>query len=524
MKAHPICNWGRLLKLNLKSNFFVLLFLILAACRIGFAAPFRFHLFSEPQTLDPHIQRNSSSNYLLSNLHRNFYWYDDQKGLIADLGEKCERPKKLSIRCTLKKNLKWSDGSPLTATDFVESYQRFLNPELKAPRASLLFKIKNAKEVFLSQKPPQSLGAKVLKPNQFEIELAEPDPDFEYTLASFLVAPVKNRDLKMRNKFSIDQAADLVSSGPYKIKSWQRGQKISLIANPQYLAGYEQRPEVEVHFIEEDSVALRLYEKNELDFLRRLPTLFLSKWKASKEFYWYPVIRFDYFAFGPDLDSQLNLRKALTHSLNYSELQKIFQSEGRPGCAGIPESWVHKLPCHNFDMTVVNQIKKDPTWTTKVKLNLKYSAQGGDDHRRAMEWIQSEWKNKLDILVPSQSVENKIYTNELQTNPPSIFRRGVAPDRPTCLTVLETFTPHNPDNFIRMKDQVYFKILQQLTLAKSEKTKKDYCQKGIEFLLDHYYLIPTGGIHFAILAKPQFIGWKLNGMNQLDLSQLQAVK
>ena len=42
----------------------------------------------------------------------------------------------------------------------------------------------------------------------------------------------------------------------------------------------------------------------------------------------------------------------------------------------------------------------------------------------------------------------------------------------------------------------------------------------MDFLMKNYFLIPLGAIHFSMLAKPEFTGWKLNQMNQLDLSNL----
>lgn len=466
-------------------------------------AVFRLHLANEPTNVDPNKQKTSASSYFLGNLYRNLFTFDDDKGLLPDLGESCTRQKDSSLVCKIKKDLKWSDGSPLTSADFLRTYKKILDPKTAAPRADLLFKIKNAVEIYKKQKDMATLGITAPDALTLKFEFATPDPDFQYNLTNFVLAPTKE-DLG-------------VVSGPYKIKQWLKGERIILEANSFYKGGHSARPPVEFLFIEEDTVALQLYEKNELQFLRRLPTLFIPKYKARKDFFWVPVTRFDYFGFGPELADKEDIRKAFTYSLNYEELQKIFSSDSKPGCAGLPDSWFpHKAPCFDFDLKKIPKIQTDKTYA------VMFSALGGEDHKRATEWMQEQWLKNAHLKTTLQVRENKVYLNELQTKPPAIFRKGVAPDRPTCLAALETFSETNPENYIRLKSPEYQKILEALGRSSKVTEQKKYCLEGVQFLMNRHLLIPMGAIHFSILAKPEFTGWHLNQMNQLDLSMLHS--
>lgn len=464
---------------------------------------FKLHLSNEPSNLDPNKQKTSASSYLLGNLFRNLFTYDDQKGLVPDLGESCIRTKNKDLVCKIKKNLQWSDGSPLTAEDFIHTYKKILAPQTLAPRADFLFKIKNAVEIYRQQKEIKTLGISAPDLWTLKFEFSEADPDFEYNLASFILAPTKE-DLS-------------IVSGPYKIKEWKKGQRLILEPNLKYKFAHPQRPQVEFLFIEEDTVALQLYEKNELQFLRRLPTLFISNYKDRKDFHWVPVIRFDYVGFGPELADREDLRKAFTYSLNYEELQKIFSAKGRPGCVGLPDSWFPKTaPCFDYDLKKV-PVLKDPA--TKV-YTFMFSALGGEDHKRSTEWMQDQWFKNAHLKTNLQVKENKIYLVELQNKPPALFRKGVAPDRPTCLAALETFTPLSAENYLHIDGPEYKKILDSLNNSTKLSAQKKLCLQGVNYLMDHHFLIPMGPIHFSILAKTNFTGWKLNQMNQLDLSQL----
>lgn len=482
----------------------IILALLLLATSGALAAEkvFRFHLTTEPGSLDPQKQKSSASSYLNSNLHRNLYFYDNEKGLVPELGESCQK-QKLSLTCKLKKDLKWSDGTSLTSADFMRSYKRILDPKTSSPRADLLFKVKNALAIYEGKKQISALGISAPDALTLKFEFDEPVPDFEYNLSTFILAPTKE-NLE-------------VGTGPYRFKQWIKGQKIILEPNPFYLGGNTQRPLVEVLFIEEDSVALQLYEKGQLQFLRRLPTLFIPTAIKRSDFHWIPMIRLDYIGFGAELKDREDLRKAFTYSLNYPELQKIFTSKGVPGCIGLPDSWFpEKAPCFTYDP------KKIPTIKDKKAYTMMFSNLGGEDHKRATEWMQSQWSKNAGLKVHLEMKENKLFLQTLKQNPPALFRKGVAPDRPTCLAALETFAEWNPENFIQLKDSAYHDILEKLGSSKNQNETKKYCLMGANYLMDHHLIIPLGPIQFAMLAKPEFTGWKLNQMNQLDLSQLRS--
>lgn len=481
----------------------IILALLLTVPTLAFASNkvFRLHLATEPGSLDPNKQKTSASSYLLGNLYRNIFTFDDKAGLVPDLGSKCSRDKKKVLTCKLKSNLRWSDNSPLTAEDFLRTYKKILDPKIAAPRADLLFKIKNARDIYSGKAKMDSLGITAPDALTLRFEFQEADPDFEYNLASFLLAPTKS-DLS-------------AYSGPYKLAEWKKGQKIVLAPNGIYQGGHASRPQVEFLFVEEDTVALQLYEKNELQFLRRLPTLFIPSHKKRPDFHWIPVTRLDYVGFGPELKDREDLRKAFIYSLNYVELQKIFSSEGRPGCVGVPDSWFpEKAPCYDFDLKKMQKDLSSSTYT------FMFSSLGGEDHKRATEWMQNQWMKNAGLKTHLEAKENKVYLQILQNSPPALFRKGVSPDRPTCLAALETFAPDNPENYFRLKDPEYDRILSSLAQATKPSEQKKWCQTGMDFLMKRHLWIPLGAIHFSMLAKPEFTGWKINQMNQLDLSNL----
>src|SRR6185503_14701153 len=82
------------------------------------AEPFRFHLLTEPHTLNPQSTASMSGNYLYQNIYRGLFRYHSQKGLVKEGAKDCRRSG-LKLTCTLNSAHRWSDGSKIKASDYV---------------------------------------------------------------------------------------------------------------------------------------------------------------------------------------------------------------------------------------------------------------------------------------------------------------------------------------------------------------------------------------------------------------------
>lgn len=477
---------------------------------------FRFHLVHEPSSLKPWEQKNSGAGYFLSQITGTLLTYQKQK-LAGNLAENCKYKKPTQILCTLRKNLKWSNGQALVASDFVRSFQTFLKPTNRAFRADLLFPIAHGKKVFTGQLPENQLQVRALTDQLLQIDLESPDSEFLYTLTSPLLSPLPKTPLATVEELRKNPGL-WISSGAYQLQSWEAQEKIILKPNPHFWKKND-RPSLEILMINEDSVALNLYEKNKLSFLRRLPTLFIPKYKDRADFFEIEQIRLDYLGFSPRWKDFKNLRLAMAQSLRYLDLQKLYQSKGVPGCPGIPRFLYTEDLCLRTDLKQARltwaQVKDKPS-----SFEVLYSRQGGDDHRRSMEWLQNEWKKNLDFSVSVNGLENKIFVDRLGQNPPDLFRKGIAPDRPTCLSALEIFETGNSENYIQYSNSVFDDVLKKMKATDSLSTKKKLCTQGLRLLMKEAWIIPTGPIHFTVLAQTGWKGWRLNELNQLDLSEL----
>lgn len=516
MKEPATCNCKRSPKSNWIVNFFLLIFAV-SFCFVSTRADssptenktFRLHILKEPYGLDPQSNSGAVQSYLLQNLHRGLFKYDNTRGLVPDLAEKCQRSQKnRRLTCDLKKNLRWSDGSPLKAKDFVKSFEFLLGHPQSLAHVSGILDLKNALAFADGKTSFDQVGVKALNDLKIQFEFAESSPEFEYSLCQTALSPRPANEKQF--------------SGPYQLKEWKKKQSIELTKNTHYPTGEPLRPNVEFLFIAEDSSALKLYEKKQLDFLRRLPTSLRKEWENKPDFHAIEILRFDYFGFNKSLGS-LEQRKLLSEGLDYQDLQKIFQSKGRPGCVPLPDSFFKddQLPCLKFREADKESLKK-LNWPQDLVIG--FSSQGGDDHRRGAEWMQSQWKNHLGLQFRIQAIENKVFLSRIKDNPPTVFRKGIGLNRPTCLAAVENFSRNHPENFLKIDDEEFEKLIQELRQIPSEKRKKELCSKAVAWLLDRYLMIPSGRFDFFTLLNPNYTGLSLNVMNQLNLENLKFEK
>lgn len=117
----------------------------------------------------------------------------------------------------LRKNAKWSNGDPLTAKDFVYSYQRTVTPATKSQMAFYLYQIKNAQAINSGKKKPSTLGVTAPSKYHLHIELTRPLSYFKNLLAWPLFFPQDQKVVQKYGKLYGTQAKYTVSSGPFTL-------------------------------------------------------------------------------------------------------------------------------------------------------------------------------------------------------------------------------------------------------------------------------------------------------------------
>jgi len=170
----------------------------------------------------------------------------------------------------LRPNLRWSDGVPLTAGDFVWSIQRALDPRTAFAFASRLFPIRHARDVAGGRRPPTDLGISAPDARTVVIELEGPTPYFTDVIASTgMPAP---RHVIEKHGSAWIRPKNFVGNGPFVLESWVPNSHVRLRRNPHFHAANRVRLDGVVHYPGDNPVTnVRRFQSGNLDFVMIVP-------------------------------------------------------------------------------------------------------------------------------------------------------------------------------------------------------------------------------------------------------------
>ncbi|MCW3779207.1 peptide ABC transporter substrate-binding protein [Levilactobacillus namurensis] len=135
----------------------------------------------------------------------------------------------------LRHNAKWSNGDPVTAHDFVYSWQRSLDPKTACQDAYYMYAVRNAKAINQGKLAPSTLGIKADGNYRLEVHLTKPVSYFSKLLAWPLFYPLNQKAVQQYGKRFGTTSATTVSDGPYKLTKWNGTSKTwTLAKNPKY--------------------------------------------------------------------------------------------------------------------------------------------------------------------------------------------------------------------------------------------------------------------------------------------------
>ncbi|MCD8828636.1 peptide ABC transporter substrate-binding protein [Staphylococcus gallinarum] len=158
---------------------------------------------------------------------------DQAKPALADGKPKVSNGGK-TLEINIRKNAKWSNGDPVTANDFVYAWKRVLNPKTASEYAYIMYDIKNAEDINMGKKKPDTLGVTAINKHKIKIELTKPIPYIKELLAFGTFMPVNPKIVKKYGERYGTTPDKTVFNGPFKVTNWSPEDKIQLVKNNKY--------------------------------------------------------------------------------------------------------------------------------------------------------------------------------------------------------------------------------------------------------------------------------------------------
>jgi len=469
---------------------------------------------AEPATLDPQLATQAGEFNVLAALFEGLV-VEDPVDLhpVPGVAEAWDvSPDKLTYTFHLRATAKWSNGDPVTARDFLESFRRALTPALAAPNAPLLDVIQGAEAARRgSSHDPAEVG------------IAAPDhasPTFLAILTHPICYPVHLASIAQSgpaDSRTTDWARPgrLLGNGPFNLTGWQPGQEITVEKSATYWDAATVRLTA-IHFYPLDPEAEeRAFRAGQLHLTDALPPAKVDLWRKDPS----GALRTDpllgtYFyrlnTLRPYLDDA-KVRRALALAVDRRAIvEKILRGGQLPAATFVPPTLAGYAPPPGLptDFAAARKLLADagfPGGAGLPPLELLYNT--SDTHRVIAEAVQEMWRRELGVTVRLVNEENASVLAARSTGSYQILRSSWTADFADPASFLDLWTRASGNNFTGWSSADYDSLVRRAALATALPARAELYRQAEAVLLDGVPMIPIYHYTHVYLVASAVQGW-----------------
>ncbi len=479
---------------------------------------------SEVSDLDPQLAANIAEGDIASALFEGLV-AEDPVDLhpVPGVAESWEiSADQLTYQFHLRAGARWSNGVPVTAQDFVESWRRILTPSLGATNADLLHLLQGAEAFHRGlTKDFNSVGVTALDPHTLRVRLEHPAPYFLSLLTNPAWLPVPVPTIAASGPASErgnpwTKPATFVGNGPFTLKSWEPNRRIIVEKSPTYWDAAHVRLSA-INFYPIDSVDTeeRAFRSGQLHVTYVLPFSKVDTYRRESP----QLLRTD-----PYLDTyflRLNLlrpplgdvrvRRALAQAIDRAAIvEKILHGGQHPATAltppGLPGYTAPTGLAVNFD--AARRLLADagfPGGKGLPPVELLYNT--SENHRTLAEALQEMWRRELGLDVRLVNQEFKVVLTERRTGNFQILLSDWVGDYLDASTFLDLWRSDSSNNHTTWTSTAYDSLLFAAARTPDAAERARQLQQAEALMLADAPIIPLYYNTHVFLLQPSVKGW-----------------
>jgi oligopeptide transport system substrate-binding protein len=480
---------------------------------------------AEPEDLDPQVVTAYTDQNILLALFEGLTAIDEKTSQAVPAAALSWESSADGLVWTfhLREGLRWSNGDPLVADDFVQSWRRMLSPAFAAEYADLFYPIKNAQAFNEgTTTDPSALGVTAPDPRTLRIELARPTPYLPVLAALPPWYPVNPRVLEhfgatTKRGTAWTRPGNLVGNGPFLLDEWSPNARIVVARNPNYWnAGVVTLHQIVFFPTESPEVEERDFRAGQLHVTFALPVAKIASYRKNQPglLRTDPFLQTFFLRFNverPPLDDP-RVRRALSLAIDRDAIARRVLSDAYP-------------PAHSFTppdcggYTARARVERDTDLARRLLAEsghpggrglpgIEVQVRNDEVQPPVMEAIQAMWAKELGIHVTLATLEQKTWIQNQQTLNYSISTSGWAGDFLDPVTFLDLFLAGGGHNWTGWRDGAYDRLIASAATTADPAARFELFQQAEARLLDQAPVAPLYfGAHSYLIA-PEVKGWE----------------
>lgn len=489
---------------------------------------------NEPDTLDPGYANDTAATRIVYDLFAGLMDFNQKNEIIPGLAKKFEiSADGLTYTFYLRHNLRFSNGLPLTAHDFVYSWKRLVNPKLDFPNANILNNVVNAEGIRSRKLSVDKLGIEAKNNTTFVVHLVHPDINFIKSCAGINLMVVPETVISRYGK-SWTHPQHIATSGAYMLKQHVFNGYVLVQKNPYFWdANHVLIDKIKYIPYLDISTGLDAYKSGEVD-IADIPlnsTKSLLR-KNKKEVYIVPeegVYSLDFNMKSPIFMNNLKLRQALSMAIDREVLVNDILYQKEEPLYSIVTATIENGKYKNFaypwstlsskDRVIAAQnLYKAAGYSFLNPLYVTINFNNNDLNKKVILAVASMWQNTLGVKVILKSQGFNVFLNDRRNGAFMIARNAWIPDNDTVFSYLETHMCNSPQNYSGYCNKDYDSLLHVASTDVNENDRAVLYGNAIKIAEYDYISIPIFKYTYAKMVKPYVRGYKIeeNSFNHVQ--------
>lgn len=488
----------------------------------------RYNNISDPDTIDPSLATYADSFSIINVTFDTLVRKARDNSYIPSAATSWETSADgLTWTFHLRPEAKWQDGQPVTAKDFVYSWQRLVDPKTGAGYANYLelMHVKNAAEIVAGQADPSTLGVRAVDDYTFEITLTQPTSWLEQMVSLGVTAPLR-QDIIEKYGDAWTKAGNYVGNGPFKLTEYRFKEIMKLEKVADYWGANDiALTGIEVEFISDSNSIYLGYLSGKYN----IAGLKYQQYEAAakerpQELYTYkePVIW--YYAVNPERVADPEVRKAFSQLLDRETIFRKSLKRHIPAYKVIPEGTNDSDLVQEYDWKGQAQEELDKQalealakagYTAENPLKLSFPTTTTKDNPLfiAMSNLVKERTAGVVVIDPV-ILEGKAYYDFLKSRNFDFMLSGWNPDYDHISTFTAIWKCNDPNNHVKYCNPKYDELIDKADVTTDDQARKQLYADAVQILQNDYSIIPLYFQEGFLLKQPYLGGFNKDNNNR----------